>query len=57
MRLAVQDQKIRSVDDVSRSAELIGEGETPGGQTLCMMEERKLGHVVGSFTRRLSASA
>jgi hypothetical protein len=30
---------------VSGSAEFIGDGEAPGGQSLCMMEEKKLSHV------------
>jgi hypothetical protein len=42
--------EIRGVNDVSGSAELIGEGEAPGRQPLCMMEKQKLSHVRGSLT-------
>jgi hypothetical protein len=37
--------EIRGVNDVSGSAKLIGEGEAPGRQTLCMVEEQKLSYV------------
>ncbi|MDQ3809903.1 MAG: hypothetical protein M3336_06385 [Chloroflexota bacterium] len=36
--------EIRGVNDVSRGAEVIGEGETPRRQSLCMLEERQLSH-------------
>ena len=37
--------EIRGVNDVSASAELSGEGEAPGRQSLRMMKEQKLGHL------------
>jgi hypothetical protein len=48
--------EIRGVNDVSPSAEFIGEGEAPGRQSLCMMEEQKLSHAGGSLTRLPSFS-
>ena len=46
--------EIRGVNDVSGSAELIGEGEAAGRQSLRMMEEQKLGH--GCSLARLLSS-
>jgi hypothetical protein len=40
------------MNDVSGSAEFIGEGETSRRQSLCMMEEQKLSHVRFSLTSR-----
>ena len=44
--------EIRGVNDVSGGAELIGEGAAPGGQSLRMLEQQKLGHVRSSLTWR-----
>jgi hypothetical protein len=40
------------MNDVPRSAELIGDGEEPRGHSQCMMEEQNLGHGSGTLTRR-----
>ena len=42
--------EIRGVNDVSGSAKVVGEGEAPGRQSLCMMEEQKLSHAGCSLT-------
>jgi hypothetical protein len=54
--------EIWRVNDVADSAEFIREGEAPGCQSLCVMEEQKLGpagqastgvrHRLGRFLRR-----
>ena len=40
-----ESSAIRDVEDVSGRAELVGEREASGGQSLCMVEEQNLGHV------------
>jgi hypothetical protein len=42
--------EIRGMNDVSGSAEFLGESEASGRQSLCMMEEQKLGHAGDSLT-------
>ena len=44
--------EIRGVNEVSGSAELVGEGEAPVRQSLCMMEEQNLSHVGCSLEGR-----
>ena len=36
--------EIRDVDDVTRRAQVVGEGQAPGGESVRVMEEQHLGH-------------
>jgi hypothetical protein len=44
--------EIRDMDDVSGGAELLGEGEAPGGQPVDVVEEQHLGHGSRSILAR-----